>query len=55
MPRIVDISNNEKNFIVDALSQSLRLDGRRLDQFRDIELTYGQELGSATVRLGKTR
>ncbi|KAK5080902.1 3'-5'-exoribonuclease [Lithohypha guttulata] len=56
MPRIADVSNVEKNFILEALTSSkLRLDGRQLDQYRSIDLTYGQQLGNATVTLGKTK
>lgn len=55
MPREVDISNIERSFILEALSQDVRLDGRRLDQWRGLELEFGQEYGTATLRLGKTR
>lgn len=56
MPRLADISNVEKTFILEALTTShLRLDGRDLDQFRKIDLAYGTQLGSATVAIGKTK
>lgn len=55
MPRGADISNVEKAFILEALSQNLRLDGRAFDQSRDIQLIFGEQLGTATVSLGKTR
>ncbi|RVX73466.1 hypothetical protein B0A52_03108 [Exophiala mesophila] len=55
MPREVEISNIEKSFILEALSQDVRLDGRSLDQWRNLELEFGQEYGTATLRLGKTR
>ncbi|EHY60101.1 3'-5'-exoribonuclease [Exophiala dermatitidis] len=55
MPREVDISNIERNFILEALEQNVRVDGRPLDQFRGIELEFGAEYGTATLRLGKTR
>lgn len=55
MPREVDISNIERSFILEALSQDVRLDGRRLDQWRSLELEFGEEYGTATLRLGKTR
>lgn len=55
MPRGLDISNVERTFISDALSQGVRIDGRALDQFRKIELDFAEEHGTATVRLGKTR
>lgn len=56
MPRAIDISNVEKTFILEALAGShLRLDGRLLDQYRDIVLSFGAQLGSVTVTIGKTR
>lgn len=55
MPRGADISNVEKAFILQALGQNLRLDGRGLDQFRDIQLVFGDQLGTVTVSLGRTR
>jgi exosome complex component RRP45 len=55
MPREVEPSLNEKQFFVKALKEELRLDGRALDQFRKVELEFGDEYGVADVRLGKTR
>jgi len=55
MPREVDISNIERNFILEALEQHARVDGRRLDQFRSIDLKFGDEYGTVTLQLGKTR
>ncbi len=55
MPREVEISNIERNFILEALEQSVRLDGRSLDQGRNIDLEFGDEYGTVTLRLGKTR
>lgn len=55
MPREVEISNIERNFILEALTQDVRLDGRKLDQLRKLEFEYGDEYGTVTLRLGKTR
>lgn len=55
MPCEADPSNVERNFILEALSQPVRIDGRALDQFRSIELEFGEEYGSASLRMGKTR
>ncbi|KAK4894524.1 hypothetical protein LTR28_002029, partial [Elasticomyces elasticus] len=55
MPREAEISTNERDFIRQALRENIRLDGRALDAFRDIELSFGDEYGVADVRLGKTR
>lgn len=55
MPREIDISNVERSFILEALEQGIRVDGRPLDQFRNIDLKFGDEYGIVTLRLGKTR
>jgi len=55
MPRETDISNVERKFILEALAQDVRVDGRRLDQFRNLDLEFGDEYGTVTLRLGKTR
>lgn len=55
MPREAEPSLNEKNFVVQALQENLRLDGRELDQYRPLELTFGDEYGVANVSLGKTK
>ena len=55
MPKEPELSINEKSFILEALKQNIRLDGRALDAFRDVELTFGEEYGLVDVRLGKTR
>lgn len=55
MPREAEPSNNERAFILEALRENIRLDGRALDAFRDIKLAFGDEDGVADVQLGKTR
>lgn len=55
MPREVQPSINEQQFFAKALNQNIRLDGRGVDQFRPIELEFGDEYGTVDVRLGKTR
>ncbi|THV49689.1 hypothetical protein BGAL_0183g00070 [Botrytis galanthina] len=55
MPREVEPSINEKQFFSKALKENLRIDGRSFDQFRALELEFGDEYGVADVRLGKTR
>jgi exosome complex component RRP45 len=55
MPREAEISINEREFIKQALHDQIRLDGRAIDAFRNIELTFGEEYGVADVQLGKTR
>ena len=55
MPKELEPSTNEKQFILEALKQGLRLDGRDFDSFRPLELEFGREYGLADIRLGKTR
>ncbi len=55
MPREVLPSLNEKQFFLKALSEEIRLDGRASDQYRPLELEFGDEYGVADVKLGKTR
>jgi hypothetical protein len=55
MPREVEPSLNEKQFVLQALEENVRTDGRPFDQFRPLELTFGDEYGVSNVRLGNTR
>lgn len=55
MPRDLEPSLNEKNFTLQALKLNIRADGRKLDEFRKLNLTFGDEYGMADVTLGKTR
>jgi exosome complex component RRP45 len=55
MPREVEPSLNEKQFILKALSEGIRVDGRPLDQFREFNLVFGEEDGVVDVSLGNTR
>lgn len=55
MPREAEPSLNEKQFVLQALKENLRLDGRQFDQYRNLELQFGDGHGVATVKLGKTR
>lgn len=55
MPREAEPSQNEKDFILKAVREGHRLDGRALDQFRQLDLNFGDQYGVADVTLGKTR
>lgn len=55
MPAEAPPSNNERDFLLSALQQNVRLDNRPFDQYRPISLAFGDEYGIADVRLGKTR
>lgn len=45
----------ERDFTFDALAQGLRVDGRGLLDGREIEVTFGEELGSVECSMGQTR
>ena len=45
----------EKEFVVEALKQGLRLDGRAVLEMRQPTLTFGPDLGWVDCSLGKTR
>ncbi|XP_005186893.2 exosome complex component RRP45 [Musca domestica] len=49
------LSTCEKNFIIQAIKQNQRLDGRKNDEFRNIKINYGAEWGSVLVALGETK
>ena len=55
MPRELEPSSNEKIFVLEALQQALRVDGRQLDEFRKVDISFGEEFGLADVKLGRTR
>ncbi|SMQ48552.1 unnamed protein product [Zymoseptoria tritici ST99CH_3D7] len=55
MPQEAEPSKNEREFLLSALRENIRLDNRAFDQFRPIELAFGDEYGVCDVRLGKTR
>ncbi|AAS50242.1 AAL124Wp [Eremothecium gossypii ATCC 10895] len=55
MAKAIEISTSESAFILEALRQNLRLDGRTFDQFRDVEIELGSEYGDVTITMGKTK
>ncbi|KAI0408652.1 ribosomal protein S5 domain 2-type protein [Xylaria palmicola] len=55
MPREAEPSLNEREFVIKALQEGQRLDGRAFDQFRKLDLQFGDQYGVADVTLGKTR
>jgi len=55
MPRELEPSQIEKAFVVKLLEDERRLDGRSFSQYRNLELTFGDERGVADIQLGKTR
>ncbi|MCJ1464267.1 hypothetical protein MMC07_002880 [Pseudocyphellaria aurata] len=55
MPREAEPSINERTFILQALQENIRLDGRSIDAYRPLEISFGEDYGAVDVRLGKTR
>lgn len=55
MPKELEPSTSEKTFVLDALKQKLRIDGRDFESFRELGLSFGEDYGLADVQLGKTR
>ena len=55
MPREAEPSTNERQFILEALSENVRIDGRPLDAYRNVNISFAEEYGVADVRLGRTR
>jgi exosome complex component RRP45 len=49
------LSVAESDFILNALRENVRLDGRDADQLRPLTLSFGDEYGHVKVQLGKTR
>jgi len=48
------LSIAERDFILNALREDVRLDGRGLDQLRPLKVSFGEEYGHVKVQLGKT-
>jgi exosome complex component RRP45 len=55
MPRETEPPSIQREFLLAALQEGKRLDGRLPLEMREIDFTFGDELGSVECRLGKTR
>lgn len=55
MSREAPLSVAERDFILKALQEDVRLDGRKADQFRPLNISFGEEYGHVKLQLGKTR
>lgn len=55
MSREAPLSVAERDFILESLRENVRLDGREADQFRPLNLSFGEEHGHVKLQLGKTR
>ncbi len=47
-------SINETAFVKEALEKRIRIDGRELQQYRTLDITYGNKGGQNIARLGNT-
>ncbi|XP_041789811.1 exosome complex component RRP45 isoform X2 [Chelmon rostratus] len=49
------LSNCERDFLLKAIAEKKRLDGRQTYDYRKIKITFGTDYGCCFVELGKTR
>lgn len=49
------ISLNERNFVINSIAESTRIDGRGLYDVRRLLLSFGSTWGRVQVQLGSTR
>ncbi|KAI9927667.1 hypothetical protein ASPWEDRAFT_119483 [Aspergillus wentii DTO 134E9] len=54
MNKEAPLSIAERDFILNALREDVRLDGREADQLRPLKVSFGDEYGHVKVQLGKT-
>jgi exosome complex component RRP45 len=55
MSKEAQLSVAERDFILEALRDNVRLDGRGTDEFRPLNLSFGDEYGHVKLQVGKTR
>lgn len=55
MVRELEPSINETAFLLEALKQGRRVDGREIYDMRSVEVTLGSDYGYVEVQLGRTR
>lgn len=55
MPGEIAPSVNERAFVYKALEEGVRVDGRGFEEFRNVDIQFGDESGVVTVTLGKTK
>nr|XP_033794231.1 exosome complex component RRP45 isoform X1 [Geotrypetes seraphini] len=49
------LSNCEKSFLLKAIQEGKRLDGRETYDYRNVKISFGTDYGCCIVELGKTR
>lgn len=55
MVRELDPSINETKFLLEALKDGRRVDGREIYDMRALDITLGSDYGYVEVQLGRTR
>lgn len=55
MAKDIEISTSESAFILQALKNNLRLDGRKFDEFRNVQIKFGKEYGDVLITMNKTK
>ncbi|XP_001513016.1 exosome complex component RRP45 [Ornithorhynchus anatinus] len=53
--RETPLSNCERRFLLRAIEEKKRLDGRQIYDYRNIKISFGTDYGCCIVELGKTR
>lgn len=53
--RETEPSTNEREFVLAALKEGARIDGRKFYDFRTLRLSFGSDYGAVEVQLGNTR
>lgn len=53
--RDTPLSNCERRFLLKAIEEKKRLDGRQTYDYRNIKITFGTDYGCCIVELGRTR
>uniref|UniRef100_A0A673G5I5 Exosome complex component RRP45 n=1 Tax=Sinocyclocheilus rhinocerous TaxID=307959 RepID=A0A673G5I5_9TELE len=53
--RDIPLSNCERRFLLKAIEEKKRLDGRQTYDYRNIKITFGTDYGCCIVELGRTR
>lgn len=55
MSKEAQLSVAERDFILEALRQDVRLDGRKPDEYRPLDISFGEQYGHVNLQLGKTQ
>ncbi|MFH4979372.1 hypothetical protein AB6A40_006081 [Gnathostoma spinigerum] len=53
--RTEPIASCERDFILNSFAKNVRIDGRGVDEYRDVKIVVGSQFGSALAMVGKTK